>query len=58
MSVFLYFYKEFFNNRATKIFLNKTKPVLDINQILYSCQSAFDAIMNETCKSPDADTNF
>ena len=41
-------YKGFFNESATKVFLNKTKMVLAINEILYSCKSTFDAIMNET----------
>ena len=41
-------YKGFFNKSATKVFLNKTKTVLDNNKILYACKSTFDAIMNKT----------
>ena len=40
--------KGIFNKSATKVFLNKTKTVLDVNKILYSCKSTFDAIMSET----------
>ena len=62
-------YKGFFNKSATKVFLNKTKTVLNINKILYSCKRTFDAIMNETRLllhghhghagiSPDAEPSF
>ena len=40
--------KGVFNKSVAKAFLNKTKTVSDINKILYSCRSTFDAIMNET----------
>ena len=61
--------KGFFNKSATKVFLNKTKTVLDVNKSLYSCKSTFEAIMDETrlllhgqhgqaCRSPDAEPNY
>ena len=31
-----------------RVFLTKTKTVLDINKNPYSCKSTFDAIMNQT----------
>ena len=61
--------KGFFNKSATKVFLNKTKTVLDINEMLCFCKITFDAIMNENrfllhghhghaYRSPDAEPNF
>ena len=53
-----------FSIRAPQKFLNKTKTVLDINKILYSCRSTVDAIMNATrCllhghHGHDAEPNF
>ena len=40
--------KGVFNKSAQHIFLNKTKTVLDVNKVLYSYKSTFDAITNET----------
>ena len=54
--------KGFFNKSATKVFLNKTITVSDIDKILYSCKSTFDAIETgfllhghhgHSCRSPD-----
>ena len=55
--------------QTTKVFLNKKKAVLNINEILYCCKSTFHGIMNETrfllqddhghaCRSLDAEANF
>ena len=62
--------QKIFNKRATKVFLNKIKTVVNINKIHYACKSTFDAIMNVTrfilhgqhghdCRTePDAEPNF